>query len=154
MGIEVPETCWVYHKCNKAFSDIQLVLLLYAVWVTTLCRIYVLFGRFRRMCCLQPQGDWFTFRLDFKWLDRLNNNVSTFLHNRWLSTWTCFIRPEHGKIMSIRNAGKRLRCIINRKVKNWVTLATIAQSLLFSEASWDPPPLIFNGYVGDKAAGA
>jgi len=22
MGIEVPETCWAYHKCNKAFSDI------------------------------------------------------------------------------------------------------------------------------------
>ena len=22
MGIEVPETCWAYHKCNKAFSNI------------------------------------------------------------------------------------------------------------------------------------
>ena len=22
MGIEVPETYWAYHKCNKAFSDI------------------------------------------------------------------------------------------------------------------------------------
>jgi len=22
MGTEVPETCWAYHKCNKAFSDI------------------------------------------------------------------------------------------------------------------------------------
>jgi len=22
MGIEVPETCWAYHKCNKAYSDI------------------------------------------------------------------------------------------------------------------------------------
>jgi len=22
MGIEVPETCWAYRKCNKAFSDI------------------------------------------------------------------------------------------------------------------------------------
>jgi len=22
MGIEVPETCWAYHKCNKVFSDI------------------------------------------------------------------------------------------------------------------------------------
>ena len=30
MGIEVPETCWAYHKCNKTFSDIQLVFLLYA----------------------------------------------------------------------------------------------------------------------------
>ena len=29
MGIEVPETCWAYHKCNKAFSDIMLVFLLY-----------------------------------------------------------------------------------------------------------------------------
>ena len=25
MGIEMPETCWAYHKCNKAYSDIQLV---------------------------------------------------------------------------------------------------------------------------------
>jgi len=30
MGTEVPETCWAYHKCNKAFSDIYLVFLLYA----------------------------------------------------------------------------------------------------------------------------
>jgi len=22
MGIEVPETCWAYHKCKKAYSDI------------------------------------------------------------------------------------------------------------------------------------
>jgi hypothetical protein len=22
MGIDVPETCWAYHKCNKAYSDI------------------------------------------------------------------------------------------------------------------------------------
>jgi len=22
MGIEVPETCWAYYKCNKSFSDI------------------------------------------------------------------------------------------------------------------------------------
>jgi len=22
MGIEVPETCWAYYKCNKAFSGI------------------------------------------------------------------------------------------------------------------------------------
>jgi len=22
MGIEVPETCWAYYKCNKPFSDI------------------------------------------------------------------------------------------------------------------------------------
>ena len=29
MGIEVPETCRAYHKCNKAFSDIYLVFLLY-----------------------------------------------------------------------------------------------------------------------------
>jgi len=26
MGIEVSETCLGYHKCNKAFSDIKLVL--------------------------------------------------------------------------------------------------------------------------------
>jgi len=25
MGIEVPETCSAYHKCNKAYSDIYLV---------------------------------------------------------------------------------------------------------------------------------
>ena len=30
MGIEVPETCWAYHNCNKPFSDIYLVFLLYA----------------------------------------------------------------------------------------------------------------------------
>jgi hypothetical protein len=30
MGIEVPETCFAYHKCSKAYSDIYLVFLLYA----------------------------------------------------------------------------------------------------------------------------
>ena len=30
MGIEVPETCWAYHKCNKEYSDIKLVFLLHA----------------------------------------------------------------------------------------------------------------------------
>ena len=30
MGIKVPETCWAYYKCNKPFSSIQLVFLLYA----------------------------------------------------------------------------------------------------------------------------
>jgi len=32
MGIEVSETCWAYHKCNKAYSGIYLVFLLYASW--------------------------------------------------------------------------------------------------------------------------
>ena len=30
MGIKVPETCWAYYKCNKPFSGIWLVFLLYA----------------------------------------------------------------------------------------------------------------------------
>ena len=30
MGIEVPETCWTYYKCNKPFSGIWLVFRLYA----------------------------------------------------------------------------------------------------------------------------
>jgi hypothetical protein len=30
MGIEVPETCWAYYKCNKPFSGIYLVFILYA----------------------------------------------------------------------------------------------------------------------------
>jgi len=29
MSIEVPETCLAYYKCNKPFSDIYLVFLLY-----------------------------------------------------------------------------------------------------------------------------
>lgn len=35
------------------------------VWVTALYRVISLFGRFGRTCCLQLQGDWFTFRLNF-----------------------------------------------------------------------------------------
>ena len=30
MGIEVPGTCWAYYKCNKPFSGILLVFLLFA----------------------------------------------------------------------------------------------------------------------------
>ena len=30
MDIEVPKTCWAYYKCNKPFSAIKLVFLLYA----------------------------------------------------------------------------------------------------------------------------
>jgi hypothetical protein len=30
MGIEVPETCSAYYKCNKPFSGILLIFLLYA----------------------------------------------------------------------------------------------------------------------------